>query len=1268
MKQSYRQKLLAVATVGLLSGGLAHAAEINVIENATFPGDTYYPWAANVWAGAATADVRSGGNPDNRFCLEVTTPSSNEWDINLRHEGIPLVAGQTYEFSAEVWATTAVEIKVATGSPDADFHFGTFGNADSPHFDVEETPLAGAPLPISRSFVAPTQNTDGPLPAETTGWFDFQLGGGLAPAGATVCFDNIQLITEAEEKEPEVAESPVEINQHGYLPGLPMKSVYALPDGVNDTQTPRAWALYREGSTTAVQTGTTSHHGSYGPAGQHLHLIDFTDNSLPHGNYHLEVTEPGVADAYSSHTFSVGADLYSDLKYEALAYFYHNRSNAEIEADVVGSEWARGKGHTQDDAVQTIACKDGSTTHDCLTIDVSGGWYDAGDHGKYVVNGGISAWTLMNQYERAKHLGANLADFADGSNMALPAGENSDGVSDILNEAAWEVKWLMKMQVPEGTNAGMVYHKMHSEVWANVPWDPSSQDAYDEKRYIWGPSTAATLNFAAVGAQCYRVFKGTGVESDDPSYTTLAEECLNKAVLAYETAVATPYVPSPPETEGGGAYPDGSGGAGAVEDEYYWAATELYLATYNTEFSRDTYGSAMNASPDNLSFGEYATHQSVMNWQNTSALGVLSLATVGEAYDADAYLGSNWTETARDNVVATGLNYATAATGAPYGIPFDPSNMYWGSNSNVLNNMLVMGLARDFTCDTATFDTALQQSMHYLLGLNPLDRSYVSGYGERTVRKPHHRFWADQGSFPAVPPGVVAGGPNGDTESWTEKEESFLPGCEAAPLTCYMDDISSYATNEITINWNAPLAWAVAYMDEVASGKVSQSCGGVIAVDGVLDLGVAISGQKDLKTLYTNGSALTYEIVDFPQSGTLNTDNLSNGIVGYTADSDTVSSDAFTYRVYDSGAGAWSEPATITVNRDTTTTAACNFDVTMEPHQYSDYWQGEIAIENTSSEPLNGWEVILEFPAGTVTHGAWGPQTESLGDNKYRISSQAWNETIHPGGAYIFGLSGSVASAGDPVGTPVLSGETCGEPVEKTLLLDETIDGGIFYHLLPLSHFFNATDTPDEDIIGIIDGETFDLSGLFCCRGNFFMHQRGITLGEHTVTITTGSGLPEEEDTGTFTFSNAMASCSLENVQDWGTSWQADVRIHNRGYVLGTRGRYTHEWAAPDDTVLKGDRWMVTLAWAPQLNSQDDGEQKNVRVPDESAHVYEQHMIMGDGLDRFNYYLTAGDRRGVIEGHDSTVVTIQGDGSFYRDDGTEPYVGCSFGNYSNYNQ
>jgi len=108
--------------------------------------------------------------------------------------------------------------------------------------------------------------------------------------------------------------------------------------------------------------------------------------------------------------------------------------------------------------------------------------------------------------------------------------------------------------------------------------------------------------------------------------------------------------------------------------------------------------------------------------------------------------------------------------------------------------------------------------MDYILGMNPKVKSYVSGYGTFPLTNPHHRFWAHQKnpSFPSVPPGVVSGGPNSGIEDPYAKQVG-LGGC--APETCYVDNIESWSTNEIAINWNAPLAWAAAFLDDVAHAK-----------------------------------------------------------------------------------------------------------------------------------------------------------------------------------------------------------------------------------------------------------------------------------------------------------------------------------------------------------------------------------------------------------------------------------------------------------------
>ena len=127
---------------------------------------------------------------------------------------------------------------------------------------------------------------------------------------------------------------------------------------------------------------------------------------------------------------------------------------------------------------------------------------------------------------------------------------------------------------------------------------------------------------------------------------------------------------------------------------------------------------------------------------------------------------------------------------------------------------LTLALANDFTHDVKYLN-GVAEGMDYLLGRNPLDQSYVSGYGERPLENPHHRFWAYQANnkLPKVPPGVVSGGPNSGLED-PYVQAAGLQGC--APQKCFIDNIEAWSVNEMAINWNAPLAWVAAFLDEKA--------------------------------------------------------------------------------------------------------------------------------------------------------------------------------------------------------------------------------------------------------------------------------------------------------------------------------------------------------------------------------------------------------------------------------------------------------------------
>ncbi|HEU4326836.1 MAG TPA: glycoside hydrolase family 9 protein, partial [Roseiflexaceae bacterium] len=570
------------------------------------------------------------------------------------------------------------------------------------------------------------------------------------------------------------APGAVRLNQTGYLPGATKRATI-----VSTSTSPLAWQLKNSGGT-VVASGSTTVFGSDAASGDRVHLADFSAVTAPGTGYVLQV------GSETSYPFDISTGIYSRLKYDALAYFYHNRSGIAIDGGLAGgAQWARPAGHLG------VAPNQGDTSVPCApgtgcsySLDVRGGWYDAGDHGKYVVNGGISVWTLLNQYERAKYLGTKLADFGDGR-MSIP--ERSNGVPDLLDEARWELDFLVRMQVPDGQpRAGMVHHKMHDAAWTGLPLRP---DQDPQPRQLRPPSTAATLNMAATAAQGARIW-----QSIDATY---AARLLTAAEKAWAAAQANPAVlASGSDGTGGGAYSDNQ-----VSDEFYWAASELYITT-----GKDVYRNFLTSSPHYREVpSSFVNSEPSMTWATTQALGTISLAVVPNS------LGASAVGEMRAAIRSAADTFVNVVNTQGYGTPLAATRYPWGSNSFVLNNGIVMALAYDFTRD-AKYLSGVSQSMDYLLGRNAMEKSYVSGYGENPLRNPHHRFWANQlnASSPSAPPGAVSGGPNSGLED--SLAASQLAGC--LPQKCFLDHIDSWSTNEITINWNSPLAWLAAFLDE----------------------------------------------------------------------------------------------------------------------------------------------------------------------------------------------------------------------------------------------------------------------------------------------------------------------------------------------------------------------------------------------------------------------------------------------------------------------
>ncbi len=569
----------------------------------------------------------------------------------------------------------------------------------------------------------------------------------------------------------------VRVNQVGYLPGGPKWATVRA-----ESATPLAFEL-RDPAGRVLLSGTTEPRGLDAASGDRVHWLDF-------GAYRGTATNLALrAGDATSFAFDVRADLYARMKYDALKYFYHNRSGVPIvEPYVDDRTWTRPAGHLSD---RSVPCW---LKQECAySLDVSGGWYDAGDYGKYVVNGGISAWTLLALYERSRFLGPGKDAFGD-RELRIP--ESGNGVPDLLDEARFEVEFLLKMQVPEGhALAGMVHHKIHDGAWSSLGIEPPT---YTSVRALHPPSTAATLNLAAVAAQAARIWRDI-----DPAFSA---RCVAAAARAYAAAEKHPKRFAPErDNQGGGPYSDDQ-----VTDELFWAAAELYVTTgepaYLDTLTKSPFWRSFPTAHENDADGVTGS----MTWKSTEALGWISLAVV------PSQLSSEEVARLRAGVVRAADTYLAVVNAEGYRLPLGrgKSGKYpWGSNSFVLNNAVVLALAYDFTKERK-YAAGAAEGMDYLLGRNPLSQSYLTGYGEMPLQRPHHRFWAAslRSAFPPPPPGAVSGGPNSSLQDPQTRKSGLTR--DLPPQKCFVDHIDAWSVNEVAINWNAPLAWVVSFLDE----------------------------------------------------------------------------------------------------------------------------------------------------------------------------------------------------------------------------------------------------------------------------------------------------------------------------------------------------------------------------------------------------------------------------------------------------------------------
>jgi endoglucanase len=299
-------------------------------------------------------------------------------------------------------------------------------------------------------------------------------------------------------------------------------------------------------------------------------------------------------------------------------------------------------------------------------------------------------------------------------------------------------------------------------------------------------STAAALDFAAVMAHASVVLRPYS-----RYFPGLSDSLTRSAMYAWRWARAHPdsmydqqrinrlYSPQ---------ISTGEYGDRSVADEFQWAASELFLATKADSFL--TVAAPLARTPI-----------AAPAWNYVAPLGVYSLVE----HRRDLPRGFDTTALVR-RLLDAADTLAARARNSAYRVPIGSVwDWVWGSNAVAANQGMLLVEAYRATNRVEYLDAA-NAALDYLVGRNAMSQSFVTAFGARMPKFPHHRPSATDGIAPPVP-GMLVGGPNPGQEDKCPNYPSKLPA------RSYVDDVCSYASNEVAINWNAPFAFLAGALD-----------------------------------------------------------------------------------------------------------------------------------------------------------------------------------------------------------------------------------------------------------------------------------------------------------------------------------------------------------------------------------------------------------------------------------------------------------------------
>lgn len=661
------------------------------------------------YAQGIDANVQSTATFDKQE-VKIAYPGTNLSSAQLFRDGIPLLKGNSYVLTANVNSTVDREIEIALGDADTGEVYAT-----------DRVTIKGD---TSIRFEFKMNSND-----RWNGRVSFNIGN---DGTANTSSEHTVTISDIRIRNVTKNDNTIKVNQIGYSINNNKKCVFPYNQGdlfdVVDVKTNEI-----------VYTGAIVNGAKNDKTGETNFTGDFTNVTTP-GTYRVEAQITGT-----SYEFTIGDDLYHTLSNDLLKFFSFQRC-----AYALDPAWAFDLAH--------IACHDtAAIVYDDPTrvIDVNGGWHDAGDYGRYVKTGTKAVNDLMLAYI------ANPSFFKD--DAGIP--ETGNGVPDILDEARFELEWLMKMQA----DWGGVYNKA---VTQGFPGDISPDEDLQRINVLPAESTT-TAGFISTMAIASVAYKDV-----DPVF---AAACLEKTKKSWENLVNTPdFVEfTNPVDFTAGEYRDDKD-----SDERYFAGMALWYATGDEqylEYAKENYEKDASAI-DGTSWrdvGAYGSYLFLMN-SNAKKQGIFYETVKNEfKTQADILLG-----------IINADGYQTSL-----------ENYSWGSNGYAANNGIQLMFAYDIFDDISYKQGAIEQA-NYILGKNSLNMSFVSGYGKNSPVNMHHRLAKSKNAFLK---GALVGGSDNDREDTVTAQL----GPNIPPAKVYVDEYLSYSSNEVTIYWNSALIYVI---------------------------------------------------------------------------------------------------------------------------------------------------------------------------------------------------------------------------------------------------------------------------------------------------------------------------------------------------------------------------------------------------------------------------------------------------------------------------